>query len=98
MEKEEEVVIDNNVKEGKVEKDEESQWTKTKIERKKEKRKSRQLEEQKKKNIQRNKRNNRNPLWNYRCINCKIMGLIQGCANCGDWEGRGCPQEPGYYG
>ena len=95
MEKEEEVVIDNNVKEGKVEKDEESQWTKTKIERKKEKRKSRQLEEQKKKNIQRNKRNT---LWNYRCINCKIMGLIQGCANCGDWEGRGCPQEPGYYG
>ena len=76
MEKEEEV------KEEKGEENEETQWIKTKMERKKERKKTRQLDEQKEKYIRRNKRD---PIWNYRCINCKIMGLRQGCANCCDW-------------
>ena len=97
MEKEEEKVVSNNAKEEKMEEDEETQWTKVKIERKKEKKNIRQLEEQ--------TRVRPDPIikpvpttppipekykhlepWQRHCFRCRNYKKMPGCVKCATFE------------
>ena len=91
--------MDNNVKEEKVEEDEETQWTKVKIERKKEKKKIRQLEEQTKERPDPTtkpvptttpvpKVHKNYKTWDQQCRNCRLNGNINGCCKmyCNVWN------------